>query len=96
MNNFDKHWQECAARARQEERADEQVPFGFATRVLAVSKVGSRRPATEALYRLTLRALACTATLVLVLAVLEMGDARKSRLDVPPIENTVAQIFWML
>ena len=96
MNEFDKHWHECAARARQENRADEPAPFGFSTRVLAMAQTRRNRSASDVWYRMTLRALACSAALLLVLVVMEVGTARPPRLDVPHIENTVAQTFWML
>jgi hypothetical protein len=96
MNEFEKRWQECAARARQEARADEQAPPGFATRVLALSAEKQSASPLEILFRMTLRTLGCATTLLLALVVLEAASSHSSRMKVPHIENTVAQVFWLL
>jgi hypothetical protein len=96
MNEFDKRWLASADRARREAPADERAPLGFATRVFARARESGGASPSEILYRMTLRTLGFAATLLLALVVIEAASARGGRMNVPHIENTVAQVFWLL
>lgn len=96
MNEFDKRWLECAGRAREATPADARAPHGFATRVLALAREGRSAPPLEMLFRMTLRTLGCAGALLIALFVLDIASSRNSRLNIPHIENTVAQVFWLL
>ena len=96
MNEFDKRWLACAARAGEEAPDDAQAPHGFATRVLAMARERTTASSADILYRMTLRTLGCATTLLIALVVLEAASSHSSRMKVPHIENTVAQVFWLL
>ena len=96
MQNFDKQWQTVAGRARQAPGRDEAAPLGFARRAVAL---GWQPQALgwEALWvRLTLRVLAGAVGVLIVCAALELPHLRDARPLEPGLENTVAQIVWVL
>ncbi len=96
MNQFDEKWQLCARKARQAPPRDTSVPFGFAGRVLARSKVATAPSVEELLGRLTVRLLAVVVPVLMVCFFLEAPHLRaQSPLDAG-VENTVAQLVWRL
>ena len=96
MNDFDRKWQECAARARQAPGRDERAPFGFAARVQALAGRGGSVSMEQVLMRLTWRCLAGVAAVFLVFAAMELPHLfNRSPLE-PGIENTVAQVVWSI
>ncbi len=96
MNDFDKRWQTCAARARQAPARSESPPPGFAMRVLG-RKPSAMEMALEALWeRLAMRWLAGVAAVLVVCAALELPNLRAAPLLKPGIENTVTQLAWKL
>jgi hypothetical protein len=96
MQQFDQHWQQVAARARQAPGREEAAPFGFARRVVALGWE-PRAPGLDALWaRLALRALAGAVGVLIICAALEWPHLRDSRPLEPGVENTVAQIVWAL
>lgn len=96
MQQFDQHWQEVVARARQAPGREDAAPFGFPARVIALG----RQPQAlgpEALWvRLTLRVLAGAIGVLIVCTALEWPHMRDTRPLEPGLENTVAQIVWAL
>jgi hypothetical protein len=98
MNDFDRKWQECAARARQAPARDEPIPLGFTTRVLARAWPSPASVASleQIWQRLTWRSLAVTGVLLAACAVLEMPHLRDHKPLEPGIENAVAQLVWRL
>lgn len=96
MNNFEKNWQRCVARARQVAARDDTAPFGFATRVLAAG-LPEAGPELELIWvRLALRWLAGVSAGLAVCAALELPHLHDSRPLNPGVENTVAQLVWRL
>ncbi len=96
MQDFDKHWQTVARRARQAPGRDEGAPLGFARRAVALGWQ-PQAPGLEVLWmRLTLRVLAGAVGVLLICAALELPHFRDARPLDPGLENTVAQIVWAL
>ena len=97
MNEFDRKWQRCVARARETPPRPDEPPFGFATRVVAQARQESPEPAPVTLWeRLALRALVGVTALSIVLGAVEYRDSRQPALTRPGVERWVAQAFWML
>lgn len=96
MNDFDTKWQAGAARARQATRRDEQMPFGFATRVTALATQPGTTPVAFAWERAMARLLAGAVAVLLVCAAVELPHFRDAQPLKPGIENTVAQLVWSL
>ncbi len=98
MTNFDRNWQVCAARARENARADESAPFGFASRVLSAARNSLERPVSmeEVWQRLTWRSLAVVASVLVICAAIELPHFSSRTTMKPGIENTVAQLVWTL
>ncbi len=96
MNDFDTKWQACAARARQATHRDEQLPFGFATRVVAQATRPGAAPLEFAWDRLLARLLAGAVAVLLVCAAAELPHLRDAQPLKPGIENAVAQLVWSL
>lgn len=98
MTKFDRNWQVCAARARENARADENPPFGFASRVLSAARHTLERPMSleEVWQRLTWRFLAVVTSVLVIFAALELPHFSNHTTMKPGIENTVAQLVWTL
>ncbi len=97
MNEFDRRWQDLAARARAAAVAEIEIPPAFAARVVAQSRRSSAPPVSAVWLGLGLRALAGVAALLVLCVVLELRAPRGSRsLAAPHVEDTVAQVFWIL
>lgn len=96
MKDFDARWRACAARARQAAPGDEDAPFGFAARVVALG-CQPQKPAADATWeRLAMRLLAGTVGLLVICALLEMPHLCNRHPLEPGIENTVAELVWSL
>jgi hypothetical protein len=97
MNEFELRWKLGAAAARRATTpASEAAPFGFATRVIA--EWPSRAEPSLALLwqRLGLRILGIMALVLLTLVAYgALTMNHESPLD-PPVENGVADSFWLL
>jgi hypothetical protein len=97
MNDFDRRWQDCVARARQAPARPATAPFGFTTRVLAAVEEPARGALPALLWqRLGLRALVAVTTALVVLGTMEYRDARSPSLALPRVEHGVTATFWML
>lgn len=96
MKDFDTKWQAAAARARQAPRRDEQLPFGFATRVPARAIQPEMMPAEFAWDRVLARLLAGAVAVLVVCGAMELPHLRDAQPLKPGIENTVAQLVWSL
>jgi hypothetical protein len=96
MKDFDPKWQACAARARQTARREEQSPFGFATRMVALVDQPRTIPVEFAWERVLARLLVGAVAVLLVCAAVELPHFRDSQPLKPGIENTVAQLVWSL
>ncbi len=96
MNEFDRRWQDCAARARQEVAGSIQVPVGFATRAWAHWTAQSKTSSTAAWLTLSFRALVLATAALAVLAVTEFHKASASSAFAPHVEDVVADVWRTL
>jgi hypothetical protein len=97
MNDFEKRWQECASRARQAEDETESPAPGFAARVWARSQTEETAIPWEALWlRWSLRSLIGVSIILTACLTMEMINPENSHSLIPHVEDTVAEMFWML
>lgn len=98
MSEFNNRWQTIAARARESERRSEAMPYGFATRVLALARhpTAPRMTIELAWQRLTFAALGVIAAILVLCAALELPHLRDRKPLEPGIENAVAQLVWSI
>ena len=97
MNEFDRRWQECAARAREAGRPEESAPPGFAGQVVARWRAGGTAPSASLVWeRYSLRALAAVVLLLVACVAVEARLSRHENAFVPHVEDAVAKVFWML
>jgi hypothetical protein len=98
MSEFHNRWQIIAGRAREAGRRGEAMPYGFATRVLALAREPAAPQVTIELVwqRLTFAALGVIAAILVVCAALEAPHLRDRKPLEPGIENAVAQLVWSI
>jgi hypothetical protein len=96
MNEFDRRWQDCAARARQEAAGAVQVPAGLATRVWARHTAESSDPRAGAWASLSLRALILATIALIVCAVTELCTAPPASAFAPHLEDMVTSVWGRL
>ena len=99
MTDFDSRWLHLARTAHEAEphEINDSVPFGFATRVVALrgKAAQSYRLWLLALWhRLTLRALGIALVLVILTLVLNAANGDDDALS-PPIADSMAEAFWL-
>lgn len=89
MNDFDQRWQKLARRADGLfDEALTELPFGFATRVLARSRENPAESWEDIVSALGLRAVLVTAAVCLVSAGLAFSDWYEFRIERPAVERT--------
>jgi hypothetical protein len=98
MKLFDRKWQIGAARARQAPALPlREIPFGFATRVVAEWQGRTQAVSPDAVWeRLSLRALVCASVLLLISLAWSSSLSGDGQMLKPSLEHTVADLFWML
>ena len=98
MKPFDRKWQIGAAKARQAFTPPlREIPFGFATRVVAEWQARTRTVSPDAVWeRLSLRALVCASVLLLISLAWSSSLSGDGQMLKPSLEHTVADLFWML
>jgi hypothetical protein len=98
MDEFQRRWQACAARARRAVPPEASAPFGFATRVLSAARTaGAAGLSPEQLWqRLTWISLAGVLAVVVALAIAEIPHWKSRSPFEPGIEDTVGQLVWSL
>jgi len=98
MKPFDRNWQIGAAKARQAPVPPlSEMPFGFATRVVAQWQSRTHAASPDAVWeRLSLRALVCASVLLLISLAWTSSLASDGQMLKPSLEHTVADLFWML
>ncbi|MBI3849121.1 MAG: hypothetical protein HY298_02345 [Verrucomicrobia bacterium] len=98
MNRFDRNWQVGAAAARKAPVPPlREIPFGFATRVVALWRAQARTVSPDVIWeRLSLRALVCASVLLLLSLAWSSSMSADGQLLKPALEHTVADLFWML
>ena len=96
MKDFDTKWQASAARARRASRRDDEMPFGFATRVMALDGQREAAPLEIAWDRVLTRLLAVAVGVLIACSAMELPHLRDTQPMKPGIENTVAQLVWSL
>jgi hypothetical protein len=97
MNEFERRWQLGARAARADApNLSNEAPFGFATRVVAQWQKNPE-PSLMALWqRLSLRVLGAMALIFISLAAYGALTASGDNSLEPPVENAVADSFWLL
>ena len=98
MKLFDRKWQIGAAQARQAPPPPMgEIPFGFATRVVAEWQARPRAVSPDAVWeRFSLRALVCASVLLLISLAWSSSLSGDGQTLKPSLEHTVADLFWML
>ncbi|HEY3900381.1 MAG TPA: hypothetical protein VGM54_17360 [Chthoniobacter sp.] len=97
MNEFERRWQMGARASRGDApNLSNEAPLGFATRVVAQWQAHPE-PSLMALWqRLSLRVLGVMALIFLALAVYGAFTVSGDNSIEPPVENAVADSFWLL
>ena len=96
MNEFDRRWQTCAARAHETAGVEMDVPAGFAHRVWANWRSERSSPPAAVWLDLSLRALVVAAVALAVCAAMEFWTAPPEGSFVPHVEDVVTRMLWML
>lgn len=96
MNEFDRKWQAFAARARLISEGDTSVPPGFAAGVIARWGPAENASLPNLWLQLGLRSLAAAAVMLVICALMEFHAIKPPCVFAPHVEDTVAQVFWML
>jgi hypothetical protein len=94
---FDERWKIAAEAARHAAPAPAtEMPFGFATRVVARWRTLPAPTLTALWQAIALRVLGAMLLLLAVLAALDFSDTREGDSWRPAISDTVGDYFWML
>jgi len=96
MNEFDRRWQDCAARARQGVVGSVEVPVGFATRAWARWTAQSRTSAVTAWTALSFRVLVVATIVLALLALTELRTASPGSSLAPHLEDAVTNVWRAL
>jgi hypothetical protein len=96
MNEFEERWQKCAAQARDAALPEATAPLGFPERVLAQRRAADRPSLDSVWLRLSLRTLAGVTTVLVVCLALAWHPRHTPSFAYPHVEDTVAELFWML
>ncbi|HCN30418.1 MAG TPA: hypothetical protein DIT64_17090 [Verrucomicrobiales bacterium] len=95
MRDFEPRWQALAADARRAQTPLPQMPFGFATRVLARAAAAPAETVEDILGSLSLRALLAACVLCAASAAYACADMLDTRLERPAFEQTLAEeLSW--
>ena len=96
MNDFDQRWQSLTHRATGlPAELDGELPFGFATRVLARCRQSPAEPWEDILSAFGVRALLVTSFLAVVSAGVGFFDWYDFRLERPKLEQTLtSELPW--
>ena len=97
MNEFERRWQ-MGARAARAGAPDlsSAAPFGFATRVVAQWQKNPEPSLITLWQRLSLRVLGVMTLILIGLAAYGALTANGDNSLEPPVENAVADSFWLL
>ena len=98
MKRFDDKWQECASQARVADSRSDEMPFGFANRVMARLQTNDPSPRTgDALWmQLSVRTLAAMSAALVLLAIIQWSARPKIDPLRPSIESTVVDYSNLL
>lgn len=96
MNEFDRRWKECVARARAAQPAKETAPAHLVRRWAAQWTDEPALSLSGLWLQMIGRALIGAAALLAVCAWIGFGGIRAESPFTPHVEDTVAQVFWML
>lgn len=98
MKRFDDKWQECASQASAADSPSEEMPFGFANRVVARLQTNDPSPRTgNAMWmQFSLRTLLAMSAALVLLAILQWNARAKIDPLRPSIEFTVVDYSNLL
>ena len=95
--NFYERWNIAAAAARRAtKKSPVEMPFGFATRVVARWQEQPVASLASLWQKLALRVLGAVLLVLVTLAALDFTDNRDRDSWRPEISDTVGESFWML
>ena len=95
--NFDERWKIAAAAARRATKeAPVEMPFGFATRVVARWQAQPTTSLAWLWQKLALRVLGAVLLVLVMLAALDFTENKDRDSWRPEISDTVGESFWML
>jgi len=94
MNDFDQRWQSAIGAARHATSRDDTVPFGFASRVVALRHNSASGSNFILWWRLTWRAIGVAALVLVASAALDWSSSNDSVLD-PAIADSMSDLFWL-
>lgn len=93
MNEFERRWQECAARARHAAADPVTAPAGFATRTWARWTAQPGRAEAAVWTALSLRALVLATAVLVICAVTELCSASADTVLPPHLEDVVTSVW---
>jgi hypothetical protein len=96
MNDFDRKWQRCVARARQVPAEPCPIPLGFASRAIVGWRAETGQSMASLWLKMGLRVLSGATILLVLSMLLELHAAKSGSVFIPHVEDAVAQVFWML
>ncbi|MBM3847832.1 MAG: hypothetical protein FJ405_16300 [Verrucomicrobia bacterium] len=96
MKNFDTRWKDMANTASKAEPRDEQIPFGFAARVVSRAFPVRSSSVDVTWDRLLVRFLLGAVAALALCTTIEWQHLHDTHPLDPGIENTVAQLVWTL
>ena len=96
MNEFDRRWQDCAARARQEAADPVRVPAGLATRAWAQWRAQPSNSLAAVWAALSFRALILATIALIACALTEFYATSPGSAFAPHIEDVVTSVLGTL
>lgn len=96
MNEFERRWKIAAAAARgTENELDPQIPFGFATRVVAHRQTAPAPALIQVWQRLAWRVLGGVAVALAAMLAIDVALSPQDDPLTPEVGNTVSEVFWL-
>lgn len=93
MNDFDTRWQSAIDAARQAPPRDDTAPFGFASRIVALSRSVPTGSTFLLWWKFTWRAIGVAALVLVASAVMNWTGPNDSALD-PAIADSMNDLLW--
>jgi hypothetical protein len=94
MNDFDHRWQSALEAARRTPSRDDTVPFGFASRVVALRRNAVSSSSFLLWWKFTWRAIGVAALVLVASAAMNWSASNDSALD-PAIADSMKDLLWL-
>ena len=95
MNEFERRWKIAAAAQRADSEPEQQIPFGFATRVVARWKAAPAPTLNQVWQRLAWRVLGGVAVALAAMLAIDVALSPQDDPLTPEVGNTVSEVFWL-